>query len=206
MRQTAHLRVVSDNRQTPQMGHMPPARQTNASRRDREHLSIDEVKLLIAAARQTRHGARDAAAIQVAFNHGLRVSELCALRWRDVRWDERVVYINRLKGSRSGEHPLTEEDMRALGRMGTRSKAKPSDHVFDYSAAGFRKMVSRLRLPPAIEALAPHPHVLRHSCGYHLGRLGQPAQVIARYLGHTNIEHVMRYVYVDATQFEGLMP
>ena len=47
----------------------------NAERRPREHLSRDEVRVLVKAARGNRYGARDAAAIWIAFNHGLRVSE-----------------------------------------------------------------------------------------------------------------------------------
>ena len=55
-----------------------------------------------------------AAAIWLAFNHGLRVSELCDLRWGDLRWDERTLMVRRLKGSASGEHPLTEHKARGV--------------------------------------------------------------------------------------------
>ena len=40
-------------------------------RRPREHLSRDEVLTLCKSARKNRHGTRDAAAIWIAFNHGL---------------------------------------------------------------------------------------------------------------------------------------
>ena|SRR5947208_3468678 len=61
-----------------------PRRLTNEERRPREHLSRDEVLALCKAARRNRNGTRDAAAIWIAFNHGLRISELCDLRWSDV--------------------------------------------------------------------------------------------------------------------------
>src|SRR5947208_14630283 len=61
-----------------------PVRVTNEERRPREHLSRDEVLTLCKAARKNRNGTRDAAAIWIAFNHGLRISELCDLRWSDV--------------------------------------------------------------------------------------------------------------------------
>jgi len=38
------------------------------------------VERLIATARQNRYGHRDATLILVAYRHGLRVAELCALR------------------------------------------------------------------------------------------------------------------------------
>ena len=53
-----------------------PRRLTNEERRPREHLSRDEVLALCKAARRNRNGTRDAAAIWIAFNHGLRISEL----------------------------------------------------------------------------------------------------------------------------------
>ena len=157
--------------------HRPPIRISNTARRSREHLSQDEVRLLVKAARQGRYGDRDAAAIWIAYNHGLRVSELCDLRWQDVRWSERKLTVRRLKGSRSGEHDLTETDLRMLGPVRkARSTPKPSDHVFlnerggAMSAAGFRKMLARLTLPDDLTALAIHPHMLRHAAGYDLAQ------------------------------------
>jgi type 1 fimbriae regulatory protein FimB/type 1 fimbriae regulatory protein FimE len=62
-----------------------PQRQTQQRRPDgelrvREHLTEREVERLIEAA-GNRHGHRDATMILLAFRHGLRASELVALRW-----------------------------------------------------------------------------------------------------------------------------
>jgi integrase len=201
-RQTATLRLVGDDRQTLQMGQTPPRRVANSNMRPREHLSRDEVLTLIKAARRNRHGARDAAAIWIAFNHGLRVSELVDLRWADVRWAERKIMVRRLKGSRSGEHPLTEADKRALGPLRGKGQ-RPSDTVFGISAVGFRKMLSRLELPAELAALDIHPHMLRHACGYDMvGRADLQAR--AAFMGHVRLENTVRYSHLDAEQFEGL--
>jgi type 1 fimbriae regulatory protein FimB/type 1 fimbriae regulatory protein FimE len=158
--------------------------------------------MLIKAARRNRHGARDAAAIWIAFNHGLRVSELVDLRWGDVRWAERKIMVRRLKGSRSGEHPLTEADKRVLGPL--RGKGlRASDTVFGITAAGFRKMLERLELPEELAALDIHPHMLRHACGYDMvGRADLQAR--AAFMGHVRLENTVRYSHLDAEQFEGL--
>src|SRR6476660_3119416 len=50
-------------------------------RRSREYLTDREVERLIEATKQNRSGHRDATAILVAYRHGLRASELVALRW-----------------------------------------------------------------------------------------------------------------------------
>ena len=111
-----------------------PPRVTNEERRPREHLSRDDVQTLCKAARRNRNGTRDAAAIWLAFNHGLRISELCDLRWSDIQWQERRILVRRLKGSQTGEHPLTEQDKRFLGPLRTPG-LRTSDRVFGMEPA-----------------------------------------------------------------------
>jgi integrase len=58
-----------------------PLRRPNAAYRQREYLTEAEVEKLIDAARKrSRSPERDAAAILLAYRHGLRAAELCALR------------------------------------------------------------------------------------------------------------------------------
>jgi integrase len=204
MRQTAGLRLVETATPNAVNGTKPPARMRNADRRPREHLSRDEVMVLIKVARANRQGARDAAAIWIAFNHGLRVSELCDLRWSDIAWQERRMMVRRLKGSQSGEHPLTEADKRFLGPLRVKG-LRPADRVFGLEPAAFRKMLYRLELPDDLAALRVHPHMLRHACGFDLvGRADLQAR--AAFLGHKRLENTVRYSRLDPGQFEGLRP
>jgi type 1 fimbriae regulatory protein FimE len=179
-----------------------PTRVANEERRPREHLSRDEVLVLCKAAKKNRYGTRDAAAIWLAFNHGLRISELCDLRWSDIQWRERRIMVRRLKGSQSGEHPLTEQDKRFLGPLRAPG-LRPSDRVFGLGPAAFRRMLYRLKLPPELAALKVHPHMLRHACGFDLvGRADLQAR--AAFLGHKRLENTVRYSKLDPGQFEGL--
>ncbi len=181
-----------------------PRRLTNEERRPREHLSRDEVLALCKAARRNRNGTRDAAAIWIAFNHGLRVSELCGLRWHDIQWQERRIMVRRLKGSQSGEHPLTEQDKRFLGPL-RQAGLRPSDRVFGMEPAAFRRMLYRPKLPPELAGLKPHPHMLRHACGFDLvGRADLQAR--AAFMGHKRMENTVRYSKLAPEQFEGLRP
>src|SRR5947207_1384661 len=186
-REAALLRVVETAASNAENGttRIRPVRQTNEERRPREHLSRGEVLMLCKAARQNRNGQRDAAAIWLAFNHGLRVSELCDLRWQDIQWQERRIMVRRLKGSQSGEHPLTEQDKRFMGPLRTPG-LRPSDRVFGMEPAAFRRMLYRLKLPPELAALKPHPHMLRHACGFDLvGRADLQAR--AAFMGHKRL-------------------
>jgi integrase len=78
------LRVKEGSRPTTANGKVPPRRLPNAARRPREYLTPEEAERLIATA-QKRIGARnphrDATMILMAYRHGLRASEVCALRW-----------------------------------------------------------------------------------------------------------------------------
>jgi site-specific recombinase XerD len=51
-----------------------------------------------------------------------------------------------------------------------------------------------------------NPHMLRHSCGYHLANLSQVPDVrlIQAYLKHRNIKNTARYTRLSARRFEGL--
>ena len=62
----------------------PTSVNVTVGRRSREYLTEREVERLIESAKQNRSGHRDATAILVAYRHGLRASELVALRWDDV--------------------------------------------------------------------------------------------------------------------------
>ena len=48
-----------------------------------------EIEKLIEAAGDNRWGHRDATAILIAYRHGLRASELVALRWDDIDFPDR---------------------------------------------------------------------------------------------------------------------
>ncbi len=64
---------------------LPPRRISDASSRKHEYLTPDEVdKFLQASGKLGRHRARDRTLILIAYRHGLRVSELVALRWDQV--------------------------------------------------------------------------------------------------------------------------
>ena len=67
----------------------------NSAYRPREYLTEAEVERLIETARKRgRNGARDAAAILLAFRHGLRAQELCQLRWAQVDLRHGRLHVN----------------------------------------------------------------------------------------------------------------
>ncbi len=63
----------------------PPPKISNQEKRSREHLFPTEVVAMISAAKKFgRHKLRDSTLILMAYRHGLRVSELVALKWEQI--------------------------------------------------------------------------------------------------------------------------
>src|SRR5215207_8039287 len=123
---------------TPQNGTVLPRPAPQAQRRPREYLIPKEVERLIAAARQNRYRHRDATMIRVAYRHGLRVSELCALRWDQVDFEHGLLHVRRIKNGMPSVHPLGGGELRALRKL--QREAMPSRYVFT---------TDRLRQAPA---------------------------------------------------------
>src|SRR3954452_18053127 len=77
------LRVKAKGGPTIEKRTMTPRRPTNAAVRPREYLTPDEVRhlLKVARSRPGGYGHRDSTMILIAYRHGLRVSDLVAMRW-----------------------------------------------------------------------------------------------------------------------------
>jgi integrase len=205
MRSQADANAVVGPLTPPQNGTVPPKRRPYASLRPREYLTAAEVDLLIQTARRRgRYGQRDATMILLAYRHGLRVAELCSLRWDQVDLRQGCVHVRRLKRGVPSVHPLRGPELRALRRV-QRAMA-PSPYVFTterggpMTPAGFRKMLARTGATSAL-TFPVHPHMLRHACGYKLANDGQDTRAIQLYLGHRNIQHTVRYTLLRTDRF-----
>jgi integrase len=121
----------------------------NAKLRPREYLTPKEVERLMTAAkaRSRRYNLRDATMILVAFRHGLRVSELCALTWDQIDFAQGMMHVRRIKSGMPSVQQIGGEELRAL-----RALKRDGRFVFmtergaPMTPAGFRKLLARLSL------------------------------------------------------------
>jgi len=186
---------------------MLPRRRPNKEARVREYLTDEEVSRLIAAARKHgRYGARDALAIRMCWRHGLRVSELCALRWDHVEWKTARLTVHRVKGSVDSTHPLNGDELRALRAL-QREQEPGTRFLFmterrtPMSPADFRKMLSRVGTECGLPAV--HPHMLRHSCGFYMADRREDVRVMQDWLGHANVQNTVRYTTLAPGRLDG---
>ena len=186
---------------------VPPRRVPNAAVRSREYLTSNEIEALMAAAKRSgRHGQRDATVILIAYRHGLRVSELVALRWDQIDLKQGTLHVNRLKNGSESVHPLRGPELRALRRAQRDYPSSPyvflTERKGPLTASSVRKIVARAGRNAGIP-FPVHPHMLRHACGYKLANDGHDTRAIQQYLGHKNITHTVRYTELAADRFNG---
>src|SRR5580692_202641 len=76
----------------------------------RKYLTEEELKRFLGVVKNPR----DRAIFTIAYWRGLRASEIGNIPWSDWNQKKREIWITRLKGSDSGEYPLSPQETKAL--------------------------------------------------------------------------------------------
>ncbi len=159
-------------------------------------LSFEEVERLLGAPDLgSSRGKRDAAMIHLMYASGLRVSELCSLRLRDV--DTKAGVVSALgKGGKRRLVPIGEVALAHVGvyldEVRPRTAAAHetalfvSPHGGGFTRQGFWKLLKRYAAGVGI-ARQVSPHVLRHSFATHLLRGGADLRAVQAMLGHADL-------------------
>ena len=161
-------------------------------------LSRAEVKRLIAAARTARHRA----IMMLMYGGGLRVSEVVALRGRDIDSQRGVIHIHESKREVSRVVMLSEELVRALRCWWrARPRLEGNDLLFpggrhgesNFTTSAIGKMIRTAAKRAGIEKRV-YPHLLRHCFATHLLEAGADVRTVQVLLGHSNIKTTARYL------------
>lgn len=175
------------------------------------YLTTEEVDDLIKAAgcKGGVEGIRNRAIIEVLFSCGLRVSELCALRYSDCFFDEGYIRVIG-KGRKMRLVPISPqaiEELRAYLNHPERAVPKRGEEdVVFLSKRG--KAISRITVFVMIKEAAVladiqqniSPHTLRHSFATALLEGGANLQAIQMMLGHEDIGTTEIYTHLDKRQ------
>jgi hypothetical protein len=115
----------------------------------------------VEAASDNRWGHRDATAILIAYRHGLRASELVALRWDDIDFQTGKLHVRRAKGGTASVHPIGGRELRALRRLKRETPASIyvflSERLAPLGVAGYQRMVGRDCVPLSIMSMLALP-------------------------------------------------
>jgi site-specific recombinase XerD len=161
---------------------------------------------MVQAARKAgRHGVRDAAMSVMRFRHGLRTAELVALRWHQVDLQAGYLDVHRMKHGHHATHPLRGPQLRLLRDLQRLYPDSPSVFVSarqaPLSPRALRAIVARTGQGAGLPCV-PHPHHVRHACGYSLASQGHDTRAMQDYLGHKNIPHTVRSTAMAPHRFE----
>lgn len=153
------------------------------------------------------HAHRDTTLLLLIYRHGLRVSEVAALRWEQIDFSQGTIYVKRVKHGTPSTQPIYGDEMRALRKLQRDYPLSP--YVFQSSRRGplAKDTVGGIVERAGELAGLPfpvHAHMLRHSTGYYLANRGIDTRTIQAYLGHNNIQHTVRYTDLAPERFHGL--
>jgi site-specific recombinase XerD len=168
-------------------------------------LSPREMLDLLKAAR--KRSPRDWAMILLAYRHGLRASEVCAIKLADVDLKAGSISIRRLKGSLHTIQPIYQhrgqpllDETAALRAWLRKRQTDGSDYLFVSQKGGKLSRIQFFRVFQTVAEIAGlpvekrHPHVLKHSLASHLVAGNANLALIRQALGHRSIGSTMAYV------------
>ena len=165
------------------------------------HLSDKEEADLVAAAERAGK-LRDVTLIILMLHTGLRVGEVCQLRWEDVTLNERSGLIKvRGKGNKYRHVPLNATVRRVLSNyqewLGLQDKSIQgavfaSQRTGDaLTPRGVRFVIDKYALRAGVDHLRPHD--LRHRFGYRMAEK-VPLHRLAQIMGHASLDTTTLYI------------
>jgi len=157
--------------------------------------------------------SRDVAILELLYASGLRATELCELKWRDLNSQVGCVRVIG-KGRKERIVPVGNVALSAIERYQNTDRPKFDRHqseILFLSRTG--KPLERIALWMIVEKIARKsellkkgisPHVLRHCFATHLIGGGADLRVVQELLGHSDISTTQIYTHVDADRLRAV--
>lgn len=169
------------------------------------YLSEDEHRRLFDALEQSEEKWLKPLVI-VAIDTGLRLSNLCALRWFEVNMLSRMITID-AEAMKNDDYlgiPLTDRAFKVLKEL--RKTQSLSGHVFHHNGKqlydrkvqrAFRDVLTKAKIGNF------HFHDLRHTFASYLRQRGVDLHTISKLLGHKDLRMTKRYAHLNVDSLRG---
>jgi integrase/recombinase XerD len=175
-------------------------------------LSEAEVTSLLdaAATLPSRRGLLAAAALEILYSTGLRISELLALPRASLATTGDILFI-RGKGGRERIVPLSQEARTAAAAFIADAAASSRwlfpgrDPARPLTRQGFDRILREVCLAAGIDPACVSPHVLRHAFASHMLAHGADLRSLQLLLGHADIATTQIYTHVLAERLQKLV-
>ena len=198
------------------LAHNPSAglRAPKAPRKLPQVLDVDEAVRLVELPTEGTLGLRDRAMLELLYSSGLRVSELCSLRWQDLDMDDSLVRVFG-KGAKTRIVPVGSHAVTALKALREQSQAGLAEPVFpgrNGAVISSRAIQLRMRQLAQQQGIwkRVYPHLLRHSFASHMLESSGDLRSVQELLGHADIATTQIYTHLDfqrlATVYDAAHP
>lgn len=178
-----------------------------------KQLYVDEIEAMFDSIDcKTVIGRRNYALLEMLYDTGIRVSELCELKVTDINYNSDFITIYG-KGKKERSVPLLKslksalQDYVAFSRSELLMKNKESstDILFlnfrggPLTPRGVRVILDEIT-DKTSDNIKVHPHMIRHSFATHLLNGGADLRSVQKLLGHTNLATTQIYTHVSREQ------
>jgi integrase/recombinase XerC len=166
-----------------------------------EVLDVDEAATLVEVVADDPLAIRDRALLELLYSSGLRVSEACSVRWRDLDTEQGLLRVTG-KGNKTRIVPVGRKALAALAALREAESA-------GVDAPILRGRESRALTPGAVRAAIKrraraqgvwrrvYPHLMRHSCASHMLESSGNLRAVQELLGHADISTTQIYTHLD---------
>ena len=152
---------------------------------------------------------RDDAVLELLYGSGLRVSELCNLKFDQIDFEKQLLRIKG-KGGKERLVPLSRKSIQCLklwlknGRpemLGTKE-----EHDFIFVNMRCKKITPRdvRRLLDRRSSVPVNPHALRHTFATHLLDGGADLREVQELLGHSDLSSTQIYTHVSKDRLKAI--
>jgi integrase/recombinase XerC len=164
-------------------------------------LDVDEAVQLVELPTDAPLGLRDRALLELFYSSGLRLAEVCALRWVDLDFQQGLVTVLG-KGNKQRTVPVGSHALKALAAWRDSRRDWLTRFVFPGRSD---KPISSRAIQLRLRQLAQrqgvfkrvHPHLLRHSFASHMLESSGDLRAVQELLGHADIATTQIYTHLD---------
>ena len=175
-------------------------RAPKAPRKLPQVLDPDEAKALVEVPTDVPLGLRDRALLELFYSSGLRLSELCALRWGNLDLESGLVTVLG-KGRKERTVPVGSHACTALRAWHAGQGGDARAPVFPGRNGPITPRAVQLRLRQLAQRQGlfkrVHPHLLRHSFASHVLESSGDLRGVQELLGHADIATTQIYTHLD---------
>ena len=175
-----------------------------------KQLFVDEIEAMFDSIDcKTIIGKRNYCILEMLYDTGMRVSELCSLELSDIDFNQNYIVILG-KGKKERTVPLCNSLKAALedyiyysrNELLTKSKDNITNILFlnhrgtPLTTRGVRVVLDEITFKTG-ETIKVHPHMIRHSFATHLLNNGADLRSVQSLLGHANLSTTQIYTHIS---------